>query len=95
MTTIAVAVLLGLAVLAIWLACVGFLRLGAALDRLHCVAFVNTAAGSAVTVAVIIQDGLTDRAFKTLILWAVMVLGGAALSHAAGRALVQRGGVRQ
>lgn len=92
MRNVAVEILLGAAVLSAWLGCFGFLRLGTALDRLHCAAFINAASGFAVTLAVFVQDGPTGRSLKMLAILLVLLLGGAAMSHVAGRALLMRGG---
>lgn len=92
MRDLAVEILLGLAVLAAWLGCFGFLRLKSALARLHCAAFVYVAAGFAVTLAVLVQDGATDRSLKMIAALSILLLGGAATSHAIGRALVLRDG---
>ena len=92
MRTPAVEILLAAAVLSAWIGCFGLLRLAAALDRLHCATFVNAASGCAVTLAVLVQDGLTDRLLKMLAIFLVLLLTGAATSHAAGRALVLRDG---
>lgn len=83
--------LLALVVLTAWLGCIGFARLRSALDRVHCVAFVNTAAGTALTVAAFVADGGSSRAFKILLVACLSLLAGAAMSHATGRALVERG----
>ncbi len=90
--TVAIGILLGLSVLSAWLASVGFLRFDSALDRLHCASFVNAAGGLTVTIAVIVHDGMSDRSLKTIAVFAILLLGGAALTHAAGRALVLRDG---
>jgi multicomponent Na+:H+ antiporter subunit G len=82
--------LLAVAVGACWLGAAGFLFLKAALDRLHCVSFVNAAAGLAVAAAAFVADGPSDRAFKILVMTAAVLVAGAALAHATGRALVQR-----
>lgn len=83
-------VFLGLAVLAAWLGMLGFIRLKAALDRLHCVSFVNVAGGSAILAAALISDGATARTVKIFILTAAVLVNGAALTHAIGRSLVLR-----
>jgi multisubunit Na+/H+ antiporter MnhG subunit len=87
--------LLGVMVLATWLGCAGFLRLRVPLDRMHCVAFVYATAGGALSVAAFVSDGASDRALKILLLTAVGLLTGGALSHATGRALLLRGDARQ
>ena len=74
-----------------WLAALGFTRLRAPLDRLHCVAFVVVTAGGALVVAALTQDGVSDRVGKILFALAISLFGGAAGSHAIGRALLARG----
>jgi multisubunit Na+/H+ antiporter MnhG subunit len=73
-----------------WLGCLGFARLRDPLDRLHCAAFVNVAAGAVLVAAVFLADGPSTRAWKTLLTVLASVGFGAALSHAAGRALLYR-----
>jgi multicomponent Na+:H+ antiporter subunit G len=87
MTAGIIAALLALVVGATWLGCLGFARLRTPLDRLHCVAFVNVTAGTALTVAAFVADGPSVRAFKILLMTVVSLAGGAALSHATGRAV--------
>ncbi len=82
---------LGVAVLAAWIGAAGFLRLRTAYDRLHCATYVSVGAGLPVLVAACTADGLSDRALKLLFLVACMLLSGAALAHAIGRALLLRG----
>ncbi len=93
MTAWIIAVLLAVVVAGTWLGCVGFARLRVPLDRLHCVTFVNTVAGTALTAAAFIADGPSTRALKILLITVVSLAYGAALSHAAGRALWVRAGV--
>ena len=90
MTSIAIDGLLAITVLSAWLGCVGFARLRAPLDRLHCVAFVNTTAGTALALAAFLSDGLSDRSCKILLIVAASLLTGAAMSQAVGRALLTR-----
>jgi multisubunit Na+/H+ antiporter MnhG subunit len=85
-----IAVLLAVVVGATWLGCFGFARLRTPLDRLHCVAFVNFTAGTALTIAAFVADGPSTRAFKILLMTLLSLAGGAALSHATGRALWMR-----
>lgn len=82
--------LLAIMVLAAWLGCAGFARLRSPLDRMHCVAFVNATAGSALTAAAFVADGASTRAFKILLITFVSLLAGAATSHATGRAILLR-----
>lgn len=87
MRTAAIDALLALAVLACWLGAAGFVRLRRPLDRLHCVTFVNIAAGLPILIAAFIADGPSDRVLKLGLLMVGVVLTGAALAHATGRAL--------
>ena len=95
MSRVAIEVLLALLVLAAWLGCAGFARLRAPLDRMHCVAFVNVTAGTALTIAAFVSDGVSDRALKVLLITGLSLLAGAAMSHATGRALLLRGSIAQ
>lgn len=92
MKAVVVDVLLALAVASAWLGCLGFLRLKTALDRLHCASFVNVAAGTCLTLAVVVQDGLTSRSWKSVALLVAVMLVGSATSHAVGRAIYLRDG---
>jgi multisubunit Na+/H+ antiporter MnhG subunit len=87
---IAVAAFLGLAVLSAWIGVIGFARLRKTLDRVHCVTFVNTAAGAAMLIAALLNDGPSDRVFKISLIFVVNLLSGAAVSHMTGRAITQR-----
>jgi len=84
---------LTLCVAASWLGCIGFARLRTPLDRIHCVAFVNVTAGTALTIAAIATDGITPRTAKIVFLVLVSVLAGAATAHATARALFDRDGL--
>ncbi len=88
--TLVVDGLLGLLVAVTWLGCLGFVRLRTPLDRLHCAAFVNVAAGAVLAAAAFAADGPSVRSWKVLATVLAGVVGGAALSHAAGRALLYR-----
>jgi multicomponent Na+:H+ antiporter subunit G len=89
-TAIVIDALLALAVLACWAGAAGFARLRSPLDRLHCVTFVNAAAGAAILCAAFVSDGASTRADKILLLLLAVLAAGAALAHATGRALVLR-----
>ena len=92
MTSAALDLCLGLAVLCAWIGCFGALRLRSALDRLHAVAFTNAAAGVLIAVAAVLTDGISTRSVKLAGLVAFMLVTGAAVSHASGRALALRDG---
>jgi len=68
----------------------GLLRLRTPLDRLHCVTFVNCAAGGALLLAALAQEGFSDRVVKLGLLLILLLLGGALLAHATARALHAR-----
>ncbi|MGH8141972.1 MAG: monovalent cation/H(+) antiporter subunit G [Steroidobacteraceae bacterium] len=93
--TVAVRVLLALALCCAWLGMIAFARLRTPLERMHVVTFVNLTSGSAVVLAVWLADGASARAWKCLLIWAVMLLSGALLAHASGRALLLRERRRQ
>lgn len=73
-----------------WFGVVGFARLRAPLDQLHCVTFLNLVAGSELTAAAFVSDGVSNRSLTVLLLVALNLLIGAAMSHATGRAFVRR-----
>ncbi len=79
--------LLCVTVLASWLGALGFTRLRSALDRLHCVTFVNAAGGGMLLLAVLAHDGFSIRVIKVLFLVCSALVSGAALAHATGRAI--------
>jgi multisubunit Na+/H+ antiporter MnhG subunit len=83
-------ILLAVAVLGVWLGCLGFARLSGALDRLHCATFVACAAGPPILLAAFATEGASASVLKVLFLLACNVLGGGVLAHALGRALVWR-----
>ena len=87
---IAVSLLLALVVLALWLASWGFALLPSAYDRLHCTSFAAAAAGLPLVAAGFVSDGASDRAFKILLLALLLLLSGATLAHASGRAIASR-----
>ena len=90
MSAIVVDVLVGMAVLSAWLGALGFARLTSALDRLHCIAFVNVGCGLPIIAAGFVADGPSTRAFKILLLWLVAMIAGAAVNQAAARAIFTR-----
>ncbi len=92
MSGIALDLCLLLAVAAVWLGGFGALRLRTSLDRLHAVAFCNAAGGLLVAVAGFLADGVSTRSVKLACLVVLVLVSGAAISHAAGRALALRDG---
>ena len=92
MRTIALDLCLALAVGAAWLGALGFLRLRSPLDRLHCTTFVLASSGPLLGFAAILDEGLTTRSIKLVVLVVALLCTGAATSHAVGRALYLRDG---
>ncbi|MHB1303930.1 MAG: monovalent cation/H(+) antiporter subunit G [Acidiphilium sp.] len=88
---VAIDAVLGVMVLSVWLGCAGFVRLRTPLDRMHCVAFVNVVAGGALILVAFLADGPSNRAFKIVLVEGLALLSGAAMAHATGRALAERG----
>jgi multisubunit Na+/H+ antiporter MnhG subunit len=88
--------LLTIAAVAVWLGCLGFIRLRDPFDRQHCVTFVGVAAGIPIALAAWITLGNEASVLKIVFLVACAVLNGAALGHATGRAIFVRhkGGTR-
>lgn len=79
-------------VLSAWIGCFGVIRMRSALDRLHAVTFVNAAAGVPLALAGLLADGVSARSVKLAALVVFVLATGAAVSHAAGRALLLRDG---
>lgn len=88
--SVAIAILLAIAVASAWLAAVGFLRLESALDRLHCVAFVYVGCGLPVVAAAFLADGASSRAFKVLLLVLICFVAGASVNQSVARAIFAR-----
>lgn len=92
MSDILVDLCLAAAVLSAWIGCFGAIRMRSALDRIHAVTFVNAACGSFLALAGFLADGVSSRSVKLACLVFVMLVMGAAVSHATGRALLLRDG---
>jgi len=85
--SVAVDILLALAVACASLGAAGFALLASEEDRLHCVGFVAVAAGFAITLAVFLTHPFAAVAIKAAALYIASVASGAVLVHATGRAL--------
>ncbi len=90
MKAVIVDILLALAVASAWLGAVGFARLRSAMDRLHCATFVTLGTGLPIMVAAFVEDGLAQRPFKILLLFAVTLIAGASINQAIARAIFTR-----
>jgi multicomponent Na+:H+ antiporter subunit G len=82
--------LLALAVLSAWLGVAGFARLAWPLDRLHCVTFINVSCGALILIAAALWGGSADDVIKVAVLLGALLVGGAAIAHATGRAILRR-----
>ena len=82
--------LLVVMVAAAWLGAFGFARLRGALDRVHCLTFVNAVCGGTLLLASVLDDGLTDRVAKILLIVGLNLVAGSAVSHVTGRMIMQR-----
>lgn len=83
--------LLLFSVLFVWLGVLAFGRLATVLDKLHCLAFINVAAGICLTGAALIADsGVSTRSVKIIALVIIQLVSGAATVIAAGRAVLTR-----
>ena len=90
--TVAMAVMLGIALVSAWLAAAAFVRLRTPLERVHVVTFVNVVTIGAITIAAFLADGVTAQTLKILFIWIINLGAGAVLTHATARALHLRGG---
>lgn len=82
--------LLGMAVLGAWLAVAAALRCRNSLDKLHATTFVVAGPLLLMTVAAVVQDGLSSRALNIIFLMVVQLFGGAAVTFATARAIALR-----
>jgi len=81
-----VAVLLGVAVLAVLISCLGVLVMRDVLDQLHFTAPAATIAPVAVAAAVLVEEPLSSAGVKAVLVAVVLVLTTPVLSHATARA---------
>jgi multisubunit Na+/H+ antiporter MnhG subunit len=82
---------LGVAVAGAALGCAGLLRLPKVADRLHLLGFVSVVGGFGLLAASLASEGVTPRSCKIAALVLLNLVGGAASTHALGRALLERG----
>ena len=82
--------LLALAVASAWLGAVGFARLESSMDRLHCATFTTLGAGLPIVIAAFVEDGVSQRPFKILLLFVVAFVAGASVNQAIARAIFTR-----
>ncbi len=90
MKEIVVDILLALAVASAWLGAIGFARLKSSMDRLHCATFTTLGAGLPIVIAAFVEDGMAQRPFKILLLFAVALIAGASVNQAIARAIFTR-----
>ncbi len=83
---IAVVVCLGVCVVTTLICCLGIIVLEDFFDRLHYLAPVTTISSFALLMAVVIKDGWGQAAIKTILVFMVLLLINAVLTHATARA---------
>ncbi|HEX4149976.1 MAG TPA: monovalent cation/H(+) antiporter subunit G [Pirellulales bacterium] len=93
--TAALDIILVVGVAVAWLGALVFARMQTALERLHVIAVVNIVGGIVVLLGAFLTDGMSSRSLKCTVIWLVMVLSGALVSHVTGRALHLREGERR
>lgn len=90
MTVLARDVLLGLGVAAAWLAAAGLIMMRRPLDRLHSSGYLSLTCGFFVVAAIVVADPLTQAALKAVLTYLALVVPGAVVTHAIGRAIHTR-----
>jgi len=93
--TSAVAIVLSVMVLTVWLASIAFFRLPTPFQRIHVITFVNIVGGALAMLAAFLGDGVSSRSLKCTFIWLATLPIGALLSHVTGRALHVREGERR
>lgn len=93
--TVLLVIVLAAAVIAALIGALAFHRLATSLERLHAGAFVTAVAGAAIVVAAFLTDGVGGRPIKVLLLYLLMLVGGALANHAVARAIHLRSGQRR
>ena len=83
---IAVGVLLALCVLTTFISCWALVLFKSLFQRLHYLSVVTTVSTLALLVAVVIKEGAGQAAIKTIIVFFVLLLINAVLTHATARA---------
>lgn len=83
----AVDVLLGLAVAAQWICCIGLVVMRTPADRLHYTSAGYTVGPFCVLAAILVQAGLTSNGLDSIATVAIMFLSGPLVVHATARAL--------
>ncbi|HTU73044.1 MAG TPA: monovalent cation/H(+) antiporter subunit G [Trebonia sp.] len=83
-------ILLGLAALVVLLASVGIAVMPGAYAKLHFVTPVTVVAPALVTLAVLVQAGLSENAGQSVLALVFLIIGGPFLSHATIRAVRMR-----
>ncbi len=84
--SIAIQVLLALAVVIALLSCLGILLMKDFYERLHYLAPVTTVSALCILLAVTIQEGWGQATIKTILVFLVLLLINAVLTHATARA---------
>ncbi len=82
-----VSVLLAAAILVIYAACLGLLLVRGAAARLHYLGPVTLLSPGLVSLAIIVQEGLSQAGRKAIFITCVLLLEGPILAHILGRAI--------
>jgi monovalent cation/proton antiporter MnhG/PhaG subunit len=85
-TTIAIEVLLAIAVLVALLCCLGILLMKDFYERLHYMAPVTAVSAFCILLAVVIQEGWGQATIKAILVFLVLLFMNAVLTHATARA---------
>ncbi|HTH96700.1 MAG TPA: monovalent cation/H(+) antiporter subunit G [Stellaceae bacterium] len=80
-------ILLSAAVVCTWLGALGFTRLQHSLDRLHVAGYLSATLAATLLPAAAIEDGLSNRVLKLLLISALVLGLGAGTSHVIARAI--------
>jgi len=89
-TAIAEAVLLSLLVVFCWLGVLGMWRMRQPVEALHYLALPATVGGALLVAATFLETGNSQTAWKTVIIWGVMLASNSIVAHATARAFRAR-----
>ncbi len=83
------AILLFLAILIEWIACIGVIRMRNVYDRLHA-ARANILSPIFVAAAIVVSTGLSQSSIKAILIAAVILFTSPVITHATARAALNR-----
>ena len=88
-------ILLFLAILIEWIACIGVVRMCNVYDRLHAAAPANILSPIFVAAAIVVSTGLSQSSIKAILIAAVILFTSPVITHATARAALNRQTGRQ